>query len=89
MSSRNSRTLSPSLRANQARRNTALTFGKSRGYSTGFELLTPDQLAGADDIWLVSSVRLAAPVRELNGVHRPVDVRFANEMNAWLVETAE
>ncbi len=59
-------------------------FAEARGFSTGFELLTPDELALADDIWLVSSVRLVAPVRELNGVHRLVDVRFANEMNAWL-----
>ena len=59
-------------------------FAEARGFSTGFELLTPDELALADDIWLVSSVRLVAPVRELNGVYRPVDVRFANEMNAWL-----
>lgn len=64
-------------------------FAETRGYGTGFELLTPDELARADDIWLVSSVRLAAPVRELNGVHRPVDVRFANEMNASLLETSK
>ena len=64
-------------------------FAEAKGFSTGFELLTPDQLVLADDIWLVSSVRLVAPVRELNGVYRPVDVRFANEMNAWLAQTAE
>lgn len=64
-------------------------FADARGYVTGFELLSPQELALADDIWLVSSVRLAAPVRELNGVQRPVDVRFANEMNAWLLETSE
>lgn len=64
-------------------------FAEAQGFSTGFELLTPVELALADDIWLVSSVRLAAPVRELNGVYRPVDVRFTNEMNACLVETAE
>ena len=64
-------------------------FAEAKGLSTGFELLTPDQLVLADDIWLVSSVRLVAPVRELNGVYRPVDVRFTNEMNAWLAQTAE
>lgn len=64
-------------------------FAEAKGFSTGFELLTPDQLVLADDIWLVSSVRLVAPVRELNGVYRPVDVRFTNEMNAWLAQTAE
>ena len=59
-------------------------FAESRGLTTGFELLTPAELAEAESIWLVSSVRLLAPVRELDGVAREFDVAFSAEANAWL-----
>jgi 4-amino-4-deoxychorismate lyase len=64
-------------------------YAESLGMTTGFELITPAELAEADDIWLVSSVRLAAPVRALDGVHREVDVRFANALNDWLLHIGE
>lgn len=54
------------------------------GMSTGFELLTPVELAQADDIWLVSSVRHLAPVRELDGASRVIDREFTAGANAWL-----
>lgn len=54
------------------------------GLSTGFELLTPAELAQADDIWLVSSVRHLAPVRELDGEPRSIDREFTAAANAWL-----
>ena len=59
-------------------------FAESRGLATGYELVTPAQLAAADDIWLVSSVRLAAPVRALDGVQREVDDAFTADLNAYL-----
>jgi 4-amino-4-deoxychorismate lyase len=59
-------------------------FAESRGLSTGFELITADELAAAEGIWLVSSVRLAAPVRALNGQERSIDAEFTAELNAWL-----
>jgi 4-amino-4-deoxychorismate lyase len=59
-------------------------FSESRGLATGYELVTPAQLAAADDIWLVSSVRLAAPVRALDGVQRAVDDSFTADLNAFL-----
>jgi 4-amino-4-deoxychorismate lyase len=55
-----------------------------RGMSTGFELLGPEQLAAADAIWLVSSVRHAAPIRELDGVARRVDTPLTSAMNDHL-----
>jgi 4-amino-4-deoxychorismate lyase len=64
-------------------------YAEGLGMTTGFELLTPAELAAADDIWLVSSVRLAAPVRALDGVQRDVDVRFSNAMNDWLLGISE
>lgn len=59
-------------------------FAEERGLTTGFDLITPDQLAEADAIWLVSSVRLAAPVKALNGSERPIDRAFTADLNAWL-----
>jgi 4-amino-4-deoxychorismate lyase len=57
----------------------------TRGLQTGFELLTPADLAGSDAIWLVSSGRQAAPVRAIDGVERPVDHELSAEMNAYLL----
>jgi 4-amino-4-deoxychorismate lyase len=59
-------------------------FAEQRGLGTGFELLSVEQLAQADSIWLVSSVRLAAPVRALNGVERDIDTEFTSALNVWL-----
>ena len=64
-------------------------FAESRGLTTGFELLTPAELAEADSIWLVSSVRLLAPVRELDGVKRGFDAEFSAAANSWLSQLTE
>jgi 4-amino-4-deoxychorismate lyase len=55
------------------------------GMVTGFELLTPAELAGADALWLVSSGRQAAPIRVLDGVERPIDRELSLEINAFLL----
>lgn len=55
-----------------------------RGMRTGFELLTPAELETADAIWLVSSVRHAAPIRELDGAPRSVDAELTAAMNDHL-----
>jgi 4-amino-4-deoxychorismate lyase len=55
-----------------------------RGMRTGFELLTPAELMTADAIWLVSSVRHAAPIRELDGTRRSVDAELTAAMNDHL-----
>ena len=59
-------------------------YAESLGLSTGFELLTPQQLAESDAIWLVSSVRLAVPVRAVDGADRRIDAEFTASLNDWL-----
>jgi 4-amino-4-deoxychorismate lyase len=59
-------------------------YAEGLGLSTGFELLTPMELAQSDDIWLVSSVRHLAPVRDLDGEPRHIDADFTAAANAWL-----
>lgn len=58
---------------------------ESLGLCTGFELVTPDELRRVDAAWLVSSVRLAAPVRELDGQPLPVDHVFTAGLNDFLL----
>jgi len=59
-------------------------FAEELGMSTAFELTTPDLLRAADAAWLVSSVRLAAPVRELDGAPYPVDFELSHDINRSL-----
>ena len=59
-------------------------WAQSLGMPTAFELTTPDILRAADAAWLVSSVRLAAPVRALDGEPLAVDTDFTARMNEWL-----
>jgi 4-amino-4-deoxychorismate lyase len=60
-------------------------WAKGIGMQTGFELLTPADLARTDAIWLVSSGRQAAPVRAIDGVPRGIDRELSLEMNAHLL----
>jgi len=64
-------------------------FAESLGFQTGFELITPEQLRSADAAWLVSSVRLAAPVRAIDGETFPVDVELSAQLNAHLLSLRE
>lgn len=59
-------------------------FAEGLGLCTALELTTPDLLRSADAVWLVSSVRLAAPVANLDGVDRDVDSDFTRAVNAHL-----
>ena len=60
-------------------------FAESLGLETGFDLVTPEQLRAADAVWLVSSMRLAAPVRALDGQPFAVDDEFTAGLNAHLL----
>jgi 4-amino-4-deoxychorismate lyase len=60
-------------------------WASAQGMETGFQLLTPTELATADAIWLVSSGRHVAPVRALDGVARDIDSELTEKMNAWLL----
>ena len=56
-----------------------------RGMQTGFELLTPDELARTDALWLVSSGRQAAPIRAIDGTPHAIDADLSAEMNNYLL----
>ncbi|MFZ2964028.1 MAG: aminotransferase class IV [Rhodoglobus sp.] len=64
-------------------------YAREQGLAASFELGTPDALRAADAAWLVSSVRLAAPIRALDGVAFPVDREFTAGLNSWLRVLAE
>ena len=59
-------------------------YARSLGLSTAFDLATPATLMAADAAWLVSSVRLAAPVRELDGEQLPIDAELTAGINEYL-----
>ncbi len=59
-------------------------FAETKGMTTGFELAGPDALLGADAAWLVSSVRLAAPIRAVDGTDLAIDHAFTAELNEYL-----
>jgi 4-amino-4-deoxychorismate lyase len=63
----------------------AFRFGRSQGMTTSYELLSEDELASADALWLLSSVRHAAPIREIDGVARAIDADFTTALNAFLL----
>ncbi|WP_291038021.1 aminodeoxychorismate lyase [Herbiconiux sp.] len=50
------------------------------GFETAEAVITPAELATADGLWLLSSGRLLAPVRELDGRPLPVDADFTRTL---------
>lgn len=64
-------------------------YAESQGLKTGFELAGPDALLGADAAWLVSSVRLAAPIRAVDGVELAIDREFTAALNSHLKQLVE
>lgn len=58
---------------------------RSGGGATASRELPTVDLRRADAAWLVSSVRLAAPIRELDGVRMPVDAELTARLNAYLL----
>ena len=59
-------------------------FAESQGMETGFELAGPEALLGADAAWLVSSVRLAAPIRAVDSTELAIDHEFTAALNEYL-----
>jgi 4-amino-4-deoxychorismate lyase len=53
------------------------------GWATGYQRLTPADLAGADGVWLASSVRLLSAVRSIDGVSRG-DGGLTEQLLRWL-----
>ncbi|MFB8893626.1 aminodeoxychorismate lyase [Microbacterium plantarum] len=56
-----------------------------RGFETAYETIPVDELRRADAAWLVSSVRLAAPIIELDGAALDRDAEFTTSLNAYLL----
>jgi 4-amino-4-deoxychorismate lyase len=55
-----------------------------RGLANEYRPVRLEELADADQMWLVNSQRLAAPIRSLDGAPRTVDRSFTDEMNRYL-----
>lgn len=59
-------------------------WGAAHGYTCTYDLLTPADLAAAEAAWLVSSVRLCAPIRAVDRVAKTVDADLTATFNAHL-----
>ncbi|MFE7844170.1 aminodeoxychorismate lyase [Microbacterium sp. NPDC057407] len=55
------------------------------GHETAYETIPAATLAQADAAWLLSSVRLAAPITAIDGVELPVDRELTASINAYLL----
>ncbi|MFJ4075886.1 aminodeoxychorismate lyase [Curtobacterium sp. NPDC089991] len=60
-------------------------FAEQEGIETAYELVTLADLQAADALWLVSSVRQAAPIRSVNGDARAVDADLTDRINEFLL----
>lgn len=63
----------------------AFAWLEGQGLRTAYRELPASELSAADAGWLVSSVRLAAPVVEVDGVPLPRDPDFTARLNAFLL----
>ena len=54
-------------------------------FETQFELATPEILKRADAAWLVSSVRLVAPIRSIDGAAMSPDRDLTDQLNRYLL----
>jgi 4-amino-4-deoxychorismate lyase len=64
-------------------------FAEARGMTTAFEHVNPNALLEADAAWLVSSVRLVAPIRRVDAVELPIDGDLTAAMNDYLLELSD
>lgn len=58
---------------------------QAQGFETAYETIPATGLATADAAWLVSSLRLAAPIRAIDGAEVPLDADLTASMNAYLL----
>ncbi|MDG9415079.1 hypothetical protein OLF88_11530, partial [Streptococcus pneumoniae] len=56
-----------------------------RGVETAYETVPTATLVDADAAWLLSSVRLAAPIAAVDGIAKAVDRALTDELNAYLL----
>lgn len=67
----------------------AFRYAESVGLATDYRLVPPSALESADAAWLLSSVRRAAPIREVDGRPMTVDRALTDGMNAFLATIEE
>ncbi|MGC5171513.1 aminodeoxychorismate lyase [Microbacterium sp. DT81.1] len=60
-------------------------FLEGRGFETAYEAVPAASLLTADAAWLVSSVRLAAPITAIDGAPVAHDAELTGEINAYLL----
>lgn len=60
-------------------------FAEQEGIETAYELVTLDDLRAADALWLVSSIRQAAPIHTVNGVPQEMDLGMTERINDFLL----
>ena len=60
-------------------------FFTAKGLRTEYRRIAAEELATADALWLVSSVRMAAPITDLDGRAYPVDAELTAELNRYLL----
>lgn len=60
-------------------------FLERRGFATAYESVPVSDLARADAAWLLSSVRLAAPISAVDGTAVPLDDDLTDELNGFLL----
>src|SRR6218665_684535 len=58
---------------------------EARGFEVGYAEIPASDLPKADAAWLVSSVRLAAPITAVDGASLPVDAALTAELNEYLL----
>ncbi|WP_100813455.1 aminotransferase class IV [Microbacterium lacus] len=63
----------------------AFAWLEGQGYTTAYRDVRVSELATADAAWLVSSVRLAAPVRRIDEVEVSLDYELTDALNAYLL----
>ncbi|GAA1966146.1 aminodeoxychorismate lyase [Microbacterium deminutum] len=56
-----------------------------RGFATDYETVSASSLRQADGAWLVSSVRLAAPITAIDGDEMSHDAEFSASLNQYLL----
>ncbi|WP_345799882.1 aminodeoxychorismate lyase [Microbacterium sp. AZCO] len=58
---------------------------RAEGHDVGYETIPVADLVKADAAWLLSSVRLAAPITEVDGIAIPVDAGLTASINRYLL----
>jgi len=57
---------------------------EAKGFATEYATISATDLVKADAAWLVSSIRLAAPITAVDGAPLPVDHALTADLNAFL-----